>query len=90
MVVPRGKPEEQILTRPPLLCLEILSPDDTISRTNARIQEYLSFDVPVVWLVDPIERKLWIYRPGGMEEATGSSVKVDGTSLEVPFSEIFD
>ena len=90
VVVTRGKPDEQILTKPPLLCIEILSPEDTISRTNARIQEYLSFGVPVVWLVDPVEQRLWIYRPGGMEEATGSSVKLDGTDLEVPFSEIFD
>lgn len=90
VIVTRGKPDEQILTKPPLLCIEILSPEDTISRTNARIQEYLSVGVPVVWLVDPTERRLWIYRPTGMEEATGDSVKLDGTSLEVPISEIFD
>lgn len=90
VVVTRGKPDEQILTRPPLLCIEILSPEDRISRTNARIQEYLGVGVPVVWLVDPTEQRLWIYRPTGMEEATGDSVKLDGTSIAVPFSEIFD
>jgi Uma2 family endonuclease len=90
VVVTRGKPEEQILTRPPLGCIEILSPEDTVSRTNARIQDYLEFGVPVVWVVDPRERKIWIYRQDGMEEAVGLAVKLDGTSIEVPFSEIFD
>lgn len=90
VVVVRGKPDEQILTKPPLLCVEILSPEDRMSKVNGRIKEYLDFGVPVVWLVDPQERKLWIYRPTGMSEATGESVKVDGTDLEVPLTEIFD
>lgn len=90
MAITRGKPDEQILTRPPLLCIEILSPEDTISKMNARIQDYLEFGVPTVWLVDPRERRIWIYRQTGMQEATGEIVKLDGTPIEIPFSEIFD
>jgi Uma2 family endonuclease len=89
VVVTRGKPDEQILTRPPLLCIEILSSEDRVSRTNLRIQEYLDFGVPVVWLVDPAERRVWVYGKNGMEEAT-DSVSLDGTDITVPFSEIFD
>ncbi len=88
--VVRGKPDEKILTKPPLLCIEILSPEDRLSRMNARIKEYLDFGVPVVWLVDPEEKKVWIYRQTGMEEASGTTVRVDGTELEIPLSEIFD
>ena len=90
VVVTRGKPDEQILTKPPLLCIEILSPEDRIPSINTKIKEYLDFGVPVVWLIDPTERKIWIYRANGMEEATGESIKLDGTDIEVPFSEIFD
>jgi Uma2 family endonuclease len=90
VVVTQGKPDEQILTKPPLLCVEILSPEDTVSRTNERVREYLTFGVPVVWVVDPVERRIWIYRADGMEEAQDNSIKVDGTSMEIPFSEIFD
>ncbi|MGA8026791.1 MAG: Uma2 family endonuclease [Bryobacteraceae bacterium] len=90
VTVTRGKPDEQILTNHPLLCIEILSTEDTVSRANARIKDYLDFGVPVVWLIDPAERRVWIYRPTGMEEATGESVKLDDTTIEVPFSAIFD
>lgn len=90
LVLTRGRPRERVLTTPPLLCVEILSPEDRISRVNARIQDFLEFGVPVVWLIDPVERRLWIYRPDlTIVEARGS-VKLDGTSIEVPFSEIFD
>jgi Uma2 family endonuclease len=90
VVVTRGKPDEQILTKPPLLCIEILSPEDRLSRLNRRVQDYLDFGVPVIWVVDPAEKIVWIYRRNGMERATGDAIKLDGTSIEVPFAEIFD
>ena len=90
LVVIRGKPNEQILTQTPLLCIEILSREDTISRMNLRIQDYLDFGVPAVWLVDPQERQVWIYRRNGMQEARGNCIQVDGTDIEVPLGEIFD
>ena len=90
LIVVRGRPNERILTQPPLLCIEILSPEDTISRMNVRIQDYLDFGVPAVWLVDPQEGRVWICRRDGMQEATGNSIRVDGTEIEVPMTEIFD
>ena len=90
LIVTRGKPNEQILTKPPLLCIEILSPEDTKSRINQRVKDYLDFGVPVVWIIDPAERRVWIHRANGIQEATEDSVLLDGTDLVVPFSEIFD
>ncbi len=90
VIVTKGVPSEQILTQPPLLCIEILSPEDTVARTNQRIQDYLEFGVPAVWLIDPAERRIWVYTREGMREAKGDSIKVEGTSLEIPFTEIFD
>ncbi len=90
VVVTLGKPQEQVLTKPPLLCIEILSRSDTVSQVNERVQDYLEFGVPVVWVVDPRERRIWIYRKSGIEEAVGLAVKLDDTPIEVPFSEIFD
>lgn len=90
VVVIRGKSNEQILTKPPLLCVEILLPEDTVSKTNQRIREYLDFGVPVVWLIDPMQRTVSIYRGDGMQMISEGSLPVDGTSLEIPISEIFD
>jgi Uma2 family endonuclease len=85
-----GKSDEQILRKPPLLCVEILSPEDTVSRTNTRVQDYLKFGVPVVWVVDPREKRVWVYRPNAAVQEAEGSVTLDGTDIEVPFTEIFD
>jgi Uma2 family endonuclease len=51
----RGK--GRILSEPPLLCIEILSPEDRASRIEDKIDDYLRFGVPHVWLIDPREKK---------------------------------
>jgi len=89
VIVVRGKPDEQILRTPPLLCIEILSPEDTLPKTNERVKDYLDFGVPAVWVIDPPEKSVWIYRANGMEQASGPTIRVDGTEVEVPLSEIF-
>jgi Uma2 family endonuclease len=52
VVVTSGKPQEQVLTTPPLLCIEVLSRGDNRSQTNERVRDYLDFGVPVVWIVE--------------------------------------
>lgn len=89
MVTP-GKPTGRVVTTPPVLCIEVLSPEDRMSRVNVRIKEFLDFGVPVVWLIDPEARRVWIYRPNAPIVEASGSVKLEGTSVEVPFSEIFD
>ena len=44
---------EPVLTTPPHLIIEILSPDDETADTLARVADYLRFGVPHVWIADP-------------------------------------
>src|SRR5262249_39960243 len=43
MVGQKPGPEEQIFRRPPFICIEILSPEDRMSRFQQRIDDYLKF-----------------------------------------------
>jgi Uma2 family endonuclease len=56
---------EQVVTRPPVLCIEILSKDDTVRALEERIHDYLNFGVPTVWLIDPKTRLAFVYTPDG-------------------------
>jgi Uma2 family endonuclease len=46
------EPKEDIFRQPPFLCIEILSPEDRIERIQEKIDDYLSFAVPYVWVVN--------------------------------------
>jgi hypothetical protein len=62
-------PEDEVFTTPPWLCVEILSPDDTTSSMQQRLDEYLAFGVPNIWVVDPWSHSGWIVTAAGWERA---------------------
>lgn len=53
VVLDRNPPDEQVITHPPLLCIEILSPEDRIGRIEDKIEEYFRMGVRAVWVIDP-------------------------------------
>ena len=85
-----GDPGEQILTKPPHLCIEIVSPDDRMSRIQERVEDYLSMGVPYVWVIDPATKCAWIItRPEGWREEKSGTLRTANPAIEVPLSEIF-
>ena len=87
-VVLRSHPREQILTHPPFLCIEILSKDDTMTSMQERIDDYLEFGVPYVWVLDPRTKRARIYTRGIMREAVGV-LETENPAIQVPLSEVF-
>jgi Uma2 family endonuclease len=55
-LVTRSQPIEQVLSRPPLAVIEILSPEDRISRYNERLSDYRHMGIGNVWVIDPAAR----------------------------------
>jgi Uma2 family endonuclease len=53
-LIKRGQPIEQVPTQPPLAVIEILSPEDRISRYNERLADYRRMGIRNVWVIDPI------------------------------------
>lgn len=63
---PEGKPGGRIVTRPPYLCVEILSPEDTAVETMEKVREYLQFGVAWVWVIDPVSLTGQIHSRSGV------------------------
>jgi len=47
----------------PVLVVEILSPSDTQEQVDEKIDGYLEAGVALVWVIDPHDRTVTIYRP---------------------------
>jgi len=70
-------PVEEIFTSPPYLCVEVMSPDDTIAAMQDRLDDYLQFGVPNVWVIDPYFNKEGKHR-GWHVTAEGWATAIDG------------
>jgi Uma2 family endonuclease len=83
------KPREQIFRTPPFICIEVLSPEDRVARTQARIDDYLKFGVAYVWVFNPENRRVWVYTNEGSREIKDGILRTENPSLTVDLSEIF-
>ena len=73
-----------IIQRPPLLCIEILSPDDRWTRVQDSIDVYLRFGVPEIWVIDPDEAKAWTCTPDhGLRLVADSTLRWNDASIEL-------
>jgi len=89
-VVRGPKPAEQILTKPPFICIEVLSPEDRWPRVQQRIDDYLAMGVPYVWVLDPSTKTAYSATPAERtQEVSTGILKTLNPSVELPLSEIF-
>jgi Uma2 family endonuclease len=76
-----------VLTEPPILAVEILSPDDTYSDTEERAADYLAMGIQGVWIIDPKTRtgRMCV----GQAWTAAQRLDVPGTAIYIDLPEIF-
>jgi Uma2 family endonuclease len=85
-----AKPEEQVPRSPPFICIEILAPEDRLMRMQQKIDDYLKFGVPHVWVINPIDQRAWACTKDGNAEIRDGVLRTENPLLEVPLKKIFD
>ena len=78
--VPRDR-QERFLPLCPDFVIELLSPTDTLSRTQAKMREYLANGLALGWLIDPFARRVYVYRRGAELEVLDDPEAVDGAPV---------
>lgn len=82
VVLRADAPEEQIITHPPLIVVEILSPADSLMGMRERITDYLNFNIPNIWVVDPSDRMGYICHSGSFRDwQPAAQLAVPGTDV---------
>jgi Uma2 family endonuclease len=81
-------PQTDVLAEPPVLIVEILSPDDTYSDTQKRADDYQRMGVETIWIIDPATRTARVCSGRTWVEAT--RLEVEGTSIYVELANLFE
>ena len=89
VVLVRAGFQPDVLIDPPLLIVEILSPDDSYSDTQQRAQDYVRMGVETIWIIDPESRTARLCRGSNWTETTrleiaGTPIYVDTETLFAP------
>ncbi len=72
-------PEEEVFTSPSYLYVEVMSEEDTTSGMQDRVDDYLRFGVPNVWVIDPWKHRGWrITKEGWLIANDGVMRTADG------------
>ena len=84
------RPDGRIITAPPHLVVEVLSPEDRAGQIQEKIDDYLSFGIPFVWIVNPETRKGYIHTADGSREAKDGILRAANPDIELPLAEMFE
>jgi len=87
LVVLLAGSQPDILIDPPLLVIEILSPDDIYSDTQQRAQDYREMGVQTIWIIDPKTRTGRVCHDGDWTETR--QPRVPGTEIFVELDAVF-
>jgi Uma2 family endonuclease len=80
-------PTERYPSTPPFIAIEIVSLDDRMSDVRSKLEEYRSWGVPHVWLVDPHSRRLYTCDQGLHEVEI---LQVPELNLVVTSADVFE
>jgi Uma2 family endonuclease len=75
---------------PPLLWIEILSPDDRMSDVWSKAAELIENGVPFIWIIEPhtLESELWT--PGGVTKLVDKTLRLPDSPIVIPLEEVVE
>jgi len=62
----------------PDFAIELKSPSDTLAEQQAKMSEYLDNGAELGWLIDPFDKRVYIYRPGETVECLENPTSISG------------
>jgi Uma2 family endonuclease len=89
-VVKASQFQGEIFKAPPHLCIEVLSKDDTLDYMQEKIDDYLGFGVPYIWIINPRLRKGYVATKAGIVEAESGVLETSDPEIRVPVAELLD
>lgn len=89
MVLRGGLKVERIVRDAPLVCIEVLSPEDTWKRMREKVEDYLRMGTEHIWVFDPDAREVHRYDKAGFHRVSEAELAVAGTPIVLSVAEVF-
>jgi len=89
MVLRTDQKAYRIVREAPLICMEVLSPEDTMSRMQQKVRDYVEFGVQNIWLFDPESRMAYRCDLNGFKKVEEEILTVPDTPISIPLAEVF-
>jgi Uma2 family endonuclease len=77
-VVARQADDTTLIDGVPVLAVEILSPSDRVEEIDEKVDGYLAAGVALVWVLDPHDRTVTVYRPAARPQLFNEDQEVTG------------
>ena len=74
----------RVFSHPPLIWIEILSPEDRPLKVNNKVRQLLEFGAPNIWVIDPEAFEAEIHTRTGSWKVDDGILRVTGSPIEVP------
>ena len=75
------KQRERFAPLCPDFVVELRSPSDSLAALQAKMEEYIQNGAGLGWLIDPFEKKVYVYRPQAQVECLDNPATVSGEPL---------
>ncbi|MGI8991971.1 MAG: Uma2 family endonuclease [Bryobacteraceae bacterium] len=85
-----GEPPEEVFTGAPLAVIEVLSPEDRISRMQIKVDDFIRMGVRYIWVVDPASRRAYAHSSEGSSEIKDGILRTMNPDTALPLQEIFE
>ena len=86
-ILPLQRNYEAVLTRPPVAVIEVLSPEDRVSRYQQRLDDYRAMGIANVWVIDPMRRKAFDCSQGGWQPV--EKLLITNPPVEIPLNPLW-
>jgi Uma2 family endonuclease len=73
--------QEKYGETPPLLAVEVLSPNDTHGKVMRRVREQMRFGTRLVWVLDPDARNVLVYQRGKEDDVVEANEDLTGNDV---------
>jgi len=78
--------KEKFIPLCPDFVIELRSPTDNLETVRAKLAEYIANGAQLGWLLDPLERKVYVYRPNTPVEIMEQPESISGAPLLAGFT----